>query len=86
MAVGLGLLFTAIQAITANAVNMNEQGAAAGTISAVQGLCSIVGPLIATVLYQTNPSLPYWFAASLVALLFIFVLTGYEKSTVKSAC
>lgn len=86
MAIGLGLLFTAIQAITANAVNMDEQGVAAGTISSVQGLCSIVGPLIATVLYQTNPNLPYWFAASLVALLFMFVLTGYEKFTIKPVC
>lgn len=47
---------------------------------------SIVGPLIATVLYQTSPNLPYWFAASLVALLFMFVLIGYEKVSVKSAC
>jgi MFS family permease len=79
MAIGLGLLFPAIQAITANSVDMNEQGAAAGTISAIQGLSSIAGPITATLLYQYNQSLPYWFAASLMAVLFLFVLMNQSK-------
>ncbi|TVU61791.1 MFS transporter [Vibrio atlanticus] len=79
MAIGLGLLFPAIQAITANSVGMNEQGAAAGTISAIQGLSSIAGPITATLLYQYNQSLPYWFAASLMAGLFLFVLMNQSK-------
>lgn len=79
MAVGLGLLFPAIQAITANSVGEDEQGAAAGTISAVQGLSSIVVPIVATVLYQTNQSLPFWFAASLMVVLFLLVLSNQTK-------
>ncbi len=79
MAIGLGLLFPAVQAITANSVDMNEQGAAAGTISAIQGLSSIVGPITATILYQYDQSLPYWVAASLMAGLFLFVLMNQSK-------
>lgn len=84
MAIGLGLLFPAIQAITANSVDMSEQGVAAGTISAVQGLSSILAPIIATVLYQSNQSLPYWFAASLMVALFWFVLTNQSKFNFQS--
>ncbi|CCN37795.1 putative TETRACYCLINE-EFFLUX TRANSPORTER [Vibrio nigripulchritudo SO65] len=79
MAFGLGLLFPTIQAITANSVGKDEQGAAAGTISAVQGLSSILVPIIATVLYQSNQSFPYWFAASLMVVLFLLVLTNQAK-------
>ncbi len=79
MAIGLGLLFPAIQAISANSVDKDEQGAAAGTISAIQGLSSILVPIVATVLYQINQSLPYWCAASFMAILFALVLTNQSK-------
>ncbi|CCN73318.1 MFS transporter [Vibrio nigripulchritudo] len=79
MAIGLGVLFPAIQAITANSVGKDEQGAAAGTISAVQGLSSILVPIIATVLYQSNQSFPFWFAGILMVVLFLLVLTNQTK-------
>ncbi|WP_434339353.1 MFS transporter [Motilimonas cestriensis] len=84
MAIGLALLFPAIQAITANSVARSEQGAAAGTLSAIQGLCSILAPVVATLLYQTNQCLPYWFAASLMAVLFLFVLTNQSRFSAHS--
>lgn len=84
MAIGLALLFPAIQAITANAVDKREQGAAAGALSAIQGLCSIFAPIVATLLYQANPGLPYWFAASLMVVLFLFVLSHQSKFSAQS--
>ncbi|MCE2573052.1 MFS transporter [Motilimonas eburnea] len=79
LAIGLALLFPAIQAMAANAVNQDEQGAAAGTISAIQGLCSILAPLVATILYQAHPGLPYWTAAVLMAALWLSVLIQQAK-------
>ncbi len=59
MALGMGLLFPNFQALAANAVEAHEQGAAAGTLSAAQGLGMIAGPLIATLIYKAGPAVPY---------------------------
>lgn len=71
-AAGLGMVFPGFQAMTANAVESHEQGAAAGTVSAAQGLAMVISPLVATLLYKLDPSTPYWFvAAALCALAFM---------------
>lgn len=85
LAIGLALLFPAIQAIAANAVGKDEQGAAAGTISAVQGLSSILAPLVATLFYQIHQGLPYWFAAALMALLLLSVAAQQARFSDKIA-
>jgi len=71
MAAGLGLVFPSVQALTANSVEQHEQGAAAGTLAAVQGLAMVVMPLICTLFYEMNPILPYLIAAALLLLLSI---------------
>lgn len=71
MAAGLGLVFPSVQVLTANGVEQHEQGTAAGTLAAVQGLAMVIMPLICTLLYEVNPVLPYLVAASLLLLLSI---------------
>jgi len=71
-AAGLGMVFPGFQAMTANAVESHEQGAAAGTVSAAQGLAMVIAPLIATLLYKIDPSIPFWFVALALIVLSIF--------------
>lgn len=74
-AFGMGLIFPNFQAMAANAVQPHEQGAAAGTLSAAQGLGMVLGPIAGTLLYRISPALPYLLVgAGLWALaLFSFV-------------
>lgn len=58
-AFGMGLIFPTFQAMAANAVEPHEQGAAAGVLSAAQGLGMVLGPLAGTLLYHLSPALPY---------------------------
>lgn len=69
MAAGLGLVFPSVQALTANSVEPHEQGTAAGTLAAVQGLAMVVMPLVCTLFYEFSPTLPYLTAAALLLLL-----------------
>ncbi|MFT3778757.1 MAG: MFS transporter [Ottowia sp.] len=75
MAFGMGLIFPNFQAMAANAVLPHEQGAAAGTLSAAQGLGMVLGPIAGTLLYRQAPALPYLLVgAGLWALaLFTFI-------------
>lgn len=71
-AAGMGVLFPSMQTLTANAVQPHEQGAAAGTVSSIQGLAMVVAPLAATLLYGLDPALPYATSSlALLALVFI---------------
>ncbi len=72
--VGMGMVMPAFQAITANSVSKDEQGAAAGTVSAFQGIGIIAGPLASTMLYGINPSLPFIVAASAFAFMALWAL------------
>jgi MFS family permease len=58
-AAGMGWIFPAFQAMTANAVEPGEQGGAAGAAGAAQGLGMVVGPVAGSLLYMAGPSLPY---------------------------
>ena len=58
-AFGMGWVYPSISALTANSVEANEQGAAAGTISAAQGLGTIVGPIVGMALYGIDNGAPY---------------------------
>ncbi|MDX9875443.1 MAG: MFS transporter [Spongiibacteraceae bacterium] len=68
-AAGMGWIFPSFSALTANAVEAGEQGAAAGAVASAQGFGNVVGPMAATLLYDLSPQLPY----GLVALLLVFV-------------
>ncbi|WP_119394886.1 MFS transporter [Salinibius halmophilus] len=81
MAAGLGPIFPAMQTMTANAVSDNEQGLAAGTLSAMQGLGSVIVPLLATLLYQFDSRLPFTTASFLLLVLAIVVgIQGKSKA------
>jgi len=58
-AFGMGFVFPSFQALAANSVNAHEQGAAAGTVSSILGLGTVIGPMIGTVLYRLWPNAPY---------------------------
>ncbi|MFT4103074.1 MAG: MFS transporter [Burkholderiaceae bacterium] len=68
-AAGMGLLFPSFAALASNAVQAHEQGAAAGSVGAAQGLGIVVGPLIGTLLYEVGPGVPYAFACVLLMLV-----------------
>ncbi|WP_241048465.1 MFS transporter [Achromobacter xylosoxidans] len=69
MAAGMGLVFPSIQTLAANAVTADEQGIAAGSVIAVQGMAMVVAPLVCTLLYGVRPWVPYVVAASLLLLV-----------------
>jgi DHA1 family tetracycline resistance protein-like MFS transporter len=68
-AIGMGWIFPAFSAMAANRVASHEQGAAAGSMGAAQGLGMVVGPLIGTVLFDVHPTAPYLFLGGLLVLL-----------------
>ncbi len=78
-AFGLGMLFPAFQTLAVNSVNKKEQGAAAGTVSAAQGIGMIIAPLLSTFIYKINPGLPF-FVCVLMFLALFFVSFKYLKS------
>lgn len=75
IAFGMGMVLPAFQAATANAVEAHEQGAAAGTVAAMQGLGMVLGPLLGTGLYRLSPVAPYLLAATVLGLLALLVAT-----------
>jgi len=58
-AFGMGFVFPSFQALAANAVKAHEQGAAAGTVSSILGLGTVIGPMVGTGLYRVWPNAPY---------------------------
>lgn len=66
-AAGMGWVFPAFSALAANAVQAHEQGAAAGSVGAAQGLGIVLGPLIGTLLYEVGPGVPYMLVGVLLA-------------------
>lgn len=66
-AAGMGGVFPAFAALAANAVEGHEQGAAAGSVGAAQGLGIVLGPLIGTLLYEFGAGVPYLLVALLLA-------------------
>jgi len=72
-AFGLGMVFPSFQAMAANAVEKHEQGLAAGTVSAAQGLGMVIAPLASTLLYRVAPSLPYLLIGAMLLGLALFI-------------
>jgi len=68
-AFGMGFVLPSFQALAADSVEAHEQGAAAGTVAAVQGMGMIAGPLLGTLLYRWSPSAPYLFVGTVLAVL-----------------
>lgn len=66
-AAGMVWVFPAFAALAANAVEGHEQGAAAGSVGAAQGLGIVLGPLAGTLLYEFGAGVPYLLVALLLA-------------------
>ncbi len=71
---GLGLIFPSANVMAVNFVNKHEQGIAAGTVSAAQGLGSAIAPIASTAIYAASPVLP-----------FVIVVVGFAVVIVASA-
>jgi MFS family permease len=71
---GLGLCMPAIAAGASLAVEPEEQGGAAGLISACPALGFIAGPICAGALYQINGSLAPLFSAAVFFVLLVILV------------
>lgn len=80
MALGMGLLFPNFQALAANAVEAHEQGAAAGTLAAAQGLGMVLGPMAGTLVYGVAPALPYLLVALGLWALALFAHARLQRA------
>lgn len=58
-AFGMGWVYPSVSALAANSVEAQEQGAAAGAISAAQGLGTIIGPIAGMGIYSIWNGAPY---------------------------
>lgn len=76
---GLGILMPSVSALTANSVSDKEQGIAAGTISSVQGIGIIIGPLVSTLLYKLSPETPFLFTSFTFLVLLIMAFFYKEQ-------
>ncbi|RIV23208.1 MFS transporter [Alicyclobacillaceae bacterium I2511] len=56
------------------------QGLANGLLSSMDNLARVVGPLMATALYELHPNLPY-FIVALISFAAISLLVAYHRST-----
>lgn len=65
-AAGMGWVYPSVSALAANAVEAHEQGVAAGTITAMQGLGVVLGPIAGTLVYSMSVSAPYLMVAALL--------------------
>lgn len=66
---GMGLASPGYAAGATMRVEAHEQGGIAGLIASAPGLGFVIGPLLGAGLYKLGPSLPYWAAAVVYALL-----------------
>lgn len=78
-ALGMGWVNPSVSALAANSVEDHEQGVAAGTITAMQGLGSIVGPAVGTLVYAISEGAPYLMVAAL------FLVAGFLVRNTKPA-
>lgn len=85
MALGMGLVFPAFAAMAANAVAAHEQGAAAGTVSAAQGIGMVLGPLLGAILYGIAPAVPFVTGAVLLAIVALRVGGARDRAIAASA-
>lgn len=75
-AAGMGWVFPAFSALAANAVQAHEQGAAAGSVGAAQGLGIVLGPLAGSLLYEVGPGVPYLLVGVLLVLVALMVTSA----------
>jgi MFS family permease len=65
MAVGTGITNPSLVSLLSQAVDRDEQGATLGIGQSLSALGRIIGPSIAGLLFQMDPNMPFWVAATL---------------------
>ncbi len=81
-AFGMGWVYPSVSALAANSVRAHEQGAAAGTIAAAQGLGVILGPIVGTFAYTIDNGAPY----ALIGVMLLAVSLSGNRPCGASAC
>lgn len=74
LSLGFGLARPGFTAGASLAVGRDEQGGAAGAITAINGACYIGGPAIGIGLYTLQSELPYWLSAAAMLALLAYTL------------
>lgn len=77
---GGGWIYPAFLALASNAVSADEQGRAAGTIGAAQGIGSMLGPLVGGVLYDLHPFMPYLIASASTGIILLLAVILRQES------
>jgi MFS transporter, DHA1 family, tetracycline resistance protein len=81
-AFGLGMLWPAFQAESANSVRPEESGEVAGHVTTAIGAAAVLGPLVAGTLYSLSPISPYVFdALMLISLVVLWRKAAIAKSS-----
>lgn len=72
-AAGMGWVYPSVSALAANSVSSEEQGAAAGTVTAAQGVGVVIGPMLGTFIYALHATAPYVMVAVLLVAVSLWV-------------
>ena len=75
-AAGMGWLFPAVSGLASSLVGPDEQGAAAGSIAAAQGLGVVLGPLVATGVYSLDTRASYLLTGLMLVLIALWIGRG----------
>ena len=68
---GAGCLLPGVMAGASLAAGNDNQGIAAGLVSASQGIGFIIGPAVSAALYMSDKTLPFWILIGIMVLLFL---------------
>lgn len=82
--IGAGLMLPGFMTGASLAVSPDQQGGIAGLVGMVQGLASVVAPLLSTSLYRLDKHLPYSVVAAFLIILSVVLLTGTLRSRMTS--
>ena len=83
MGAGLGLLGPAMSAGASLAVSRDEQGGAAGLITACPAAGFVIGPVLGGVLYQLSPTYPPLFAGLVTLIVLSYAMKKRENLIVE---
>lgn len=81
-AFGMGWVYPSVSALAANSVEGHEQGAAAGTIAAAQGLGVILGPIVGSFVYTLDNGAPF----ALIGVMLIAAGLWRERGCGDAGC
>jgi MFS family permease len=76
LGLGLGLVRPGTSAAASLAVGLEEQGAVAGLMGGLAVVGNVIGPMIATILYEVTPRAPYLLSIAIAAAALVVVFTS----------